>query len=163
MAVVLSACNPANETDQPATAPDVMTPSVATPVTASELPSAVREAETNADAEAPMLHYQCGDLLVSVRTQPDQTQISFSGRNVTLPHVPSGSGAKYDDGKGNMFWNKDEAAMLTLVGKEQGSCTRTERASPWVDAQTRGIAFRAVGSEPGWYVEVGPGAAPALH
>lgn len=38
-----------------------------------------------------------------------------------------------------------------------------EPASPWDAAAARGIAFRAVGNEPGWYVEVDGGATPALH
>lgn len=38
-----------------------------------------------------------------------------------------------------------------------------EPASPWDAAAARGVAFRAVGNEPGWYVEVGRGAAAALH
>lgn len=38
-----------------------------------------------------------------------------------------------------------------------------EPASPWDAAAARGVAFRAVGNEPGWYVEVDGGATPALH
>lgn len=38
-----------------------------------------------------------------------------------------------------------------------------EPASPWDAAAARGVAFRAVGNEPGWYVEVDGGAAPALR
>lgn len=33
----------------------------------------------------------------------------------------------------------------------------------WKEAAARGIAFRAVGQEPGWYVEVGGDDAPGLH
>ena len=33
----------------------------------------------------------------------------------------------------------------------------------WQDAAQRGVAFRALGQEPGWYVEIGGGQAPALH
>lgn len=110
-----------------------------------------------------MLHYQCGDLLTSARIQRDEVRLSFSGRDIALPHVPSASGARYDDGKGNAFLSRGNDAMLTVDGKQYEACTRSERASPWVDAQTRGIGFRAVGSEPGWYVEVGHGETPALH
>ena len=38
-----------------------------------------------------------------------------------------------------------------------------EPASPWDAAAKRGVAFRAVGNEPGWYVEVDGGATPALR
>lgn len=33
----------------------------------------------------------------------------------------------------------------------------------WKEAAARGVAFRAVGQEPGWYVEVGGNGAPGLH
>lgn len=38
-----------------------------------------------------------------------------------------------------------------------------EPASPWDAAAARGIAFRAVGNEPGWYVEVDRGVTPGLR
>ena len=38
-----------------------------------------------------------------------------------------------------------------------------EPASPWDAAAARGVMFRAVGNEPGWYVEVDGGGAPALR
>lgn len=34
---------------------------------------------------------------------------------------------------------------------------------PWDEARARGVAFRAVGNEPGWYVEVDGGDAPAMR
>lgn len=34
---------------------------------------------------------------------------------------------------------------------------------PWDEARARGVAFRAVGNEPGWYVEVDRGDAPAMR
>lgn len=43
------------------------------------------------------------------------------------------------------------------------SAAAGEPASPWDAAAARGVAFRAVGNEPGWYVEVGRGATAALH
>ena len=43
------------------------------------------------------------------------------------------------------------------------SAPATAQASPWEQARTRGIAFRGIGNEPGWLVEVGAGETPALH
>lgn len=37
------------------------------------------------------------------------------------------------------------------------------QASPWEQARARGIAFRGIGNEPGWLVEVGTGELPTLH
>lgn len=34
---------------------------------------------------------------------------------------------------------------------------------PWDEARARGVVFRAVGQEPGWYVEVDGGDAPAMR
>ena len=36
-------------------------------------------------------------------------------------------------------------------------------ASPWQQASARGVAFRGIGTEPGWSVEVDQGDAPALR
>jgi len=45
----------------------------------------------------------------------------------------------------------------------EASAPATAQASPWEQARTRGIAFRGIGNEPGWLVEVGAGETPALH
>lgn len=52
---------------------------------------------------------------------------------------------------------------LLLKRVASSDAAPTARASPWDAAQARGIAFRAVGQEPGWLVEIGRGEAPALH
>jgi uncharacterized membrane protein len=53
--------------------------------------------------------------------------------------------------------------MLTLDGERQPDCSRSAVPSPWEAARARGAAFRAVGNEPGWSIEVGSGDAPALR
>ncbi|MEJ7745898.1 MAG: MliC family protein [Luteimonas sp.] len=157
LAVALSACKPASEADTPAPASSVESRAVAASNSAPGMPPVAPNAETQ------NFHYQCGDLLVSARAHRDEVHLSFSGRDIALPQVPSASGTRYGDGGGNEFWSRGEEAMLTLDDKEHGVCTRSERASPWVEAQSRNIGFRAVGGEPGWYVEVGRGEAPMLH
>ena len=47
---------------------------------------------------------------------------------------------------------------MRMVGGGDGA-----GSSPWDDAKARGIGFRAVGNEPGWFAEVGMGEAPSLH
>lgn len=51
----------------------------------------------------------------------------------------------------------DSAYRIRLV--------RTTEAAPdpWEEARGRGVAFRAVGNEPGWFVEVDRGEAPAMR
>lgn len=39
----------------------------------------------------------------------------------------------------------------------------TDQNDPWAEAAARGVVFRAVGNEPGWYAEVDAGAAPTVR
>ncbi|MDI9240133.1 YbaY family lipoprotein [Lysobacter sp. LF1] len=110
-------------------------------------------------------HWQCGDTRVSATFDPksESATLSVNGRRLTLPLVRSASGARYADEQGNEFWTKGESGTLALVGEEKSQCTPAEGPSPWDAARARNIAFRAVGNEPGWLVEVGHGETPPLH
>jgi uncharacterized lipoprotein YbaY/uncharacterized membrane protein len=110
-------------------------------------------------------HWQCGPLRVDARFDPlaESVTLAFSGRRLQLPLAISGSGARYADQAGNEFWTKGDAGTLTLEGEAQPGCVRTEAPSPWSEAAARGVAYRAVGNEPGWWVEVDRGEAPALR
>lgn len=109
-------------------------------------------------------HWQCGDERISARfdNAAHNVTLHISGQSLTLPHAVSASGARYADAQGNEFWNKGREATLTLAGKPQVDCGQVADGSPWDQAQARGIAFRAIGTEPGWLVEVGRGEAPTL-
>ena len=74
---------------------------------------------------------------------------------MTLPHVVSASGARYSNGAGT-FWNKGREATFELNGRTQ---TCRERREPWQEAADRGVDFRAVGQEPGWFLEIDNGEA----
>ena len=58
---------------------------------------------------------------------------------------------------------KDSDGAVAPAAAPPASAAAGEPASPWDAAAARGVAFRAVGNEPGWYVEVGRGATAALH
>lgn len=45
----------------------------------------------------------------------------------------------------------------------ESSTPAPAQASLWEQARARGIAFRGLGNEPGWLVEVGTGEDPMLH
>ena len=111
-----------------------------------------------------VVHWQCGDLRVASRFEPSPAtvQLWWSGHNATLPQAMAASGARYADA-GIEFWTKGDTARLTLAGNEARECTRSDVASPWYEAAQRGIAFRAVGNEPGWWLEVGSGATPTIR
>ena len=117
-------------------------------------------------APGERINYQCGDLAVGATfdEQGESMRLSFSGQGLELPIAISASGARYADDAGNEFWGKGmEDATLTLAGEERRDCVRSNRASPWDVAADSGVAFRAVGQEPGWLVEVeeGEGDRPA--
>ena len=111
-----------------------------------------------------VVHWQCGDLRVASRFEPSPAtvQLWWSGRNATLPQGMAASGARYAEA-GLEFWTKGDTARLRLAGDDARECTRSDVVSPWYEATRRGIAFRAMGNEPGWWVEVGSGAMPTIR
>ena len=54
-----------------------------------------------------------------------------------------------------------ELRMVRVPGA--GEAAPSANAAPWAEARARGVAFRGVGNEPGWFVEVDQGEAPALR
>lgn len=107
--------------------------------------------------------YQCGDLRLEARFREDSAELLLPDRVLRLDATVSASGALYADDAGNAFWIKGDGAMLTLSGRERSDCRVTGSRSPWVAARERGVVYRAVGQEPGWLAEVGPGDTPALR
>jgi uncharacterized membrane protein len=162
-AVLLAACQPAT----PASPGPVAAPGPAAASPAASTGSDAPVAETPQPQSPPMagvaMHWQCGELLVDADAAGESMRLRFSGRSLALPHVESLTGARYADDAGNEFMRQGDGAILMLAGEEQRDCTRGNRASPWTEAASRGIVYRAVGSEPGWLVEVGSGDDPPLH
>lgn len=107
-------------------------------------------------------HWQCGDLLVDTSIKQDTLRLMLSGRTLYLSPDKSAAGTRYTDPSGNAFTRKDDGAKLVLADGSQHDCSRSKHASPWADAASRRVAFRAVGSEPGWTVEIGESGAPSL-
>lgn len=147
LTVALAACKPAAEPVAPA---------------APAAPPA--PAEPVAENAAPF-NFQCGDERIAARFDnvAGNVTLSIGGQPLVLPQAVAASGARYADDKGNEFWNKGNNATLTLAGKPAVECAQTELASPWDQARERGVGFRAVGQEPGWFVEVGQGETPDMH
>ena len=73
-----------------------------------------------------------------------------------LPHVASGSGAKYSDGS-ITFWSKGVTATFERAGSAPVECRELRARSLVADARERGVLYRGTGNEPGWLVEIGPG------
>ena len=106
---------------------------------------------TPAPASAPIAaRFECDDITVDVVFDGAQATLTMPNRTVTLPQAVSASGARYTDGK-TIFWNKGNEATFELDGRTRECRVRRD---PWQEAQARGIDFRALGQEPGWYLEI---------
>jgi membrane-bound inhibitor of C-type lysozyme len=82
--------------------------------------------------------------------------IDFHDGTRRLDQTPSASGARYADAV-TVFWSKGSAATLERQGAPAVTCEERRAESLREDARVRGVAFRALGNEPGWVLEVGPG------
>lgn len=75
------------------------------------------------------------------------------GRKVVLPQEISASGARYTDGS-IVFWNKGDEVYFVLDGNEYSLRAIDPWTDPWERAKAAGMNFRAVGQEPGWFLEI---------
>lgn len=95
--------------------------------------------------------FDCDTLALTVTFHDDRVIIEVpEQRPLMLPHVVSASGARYSDGT-DTFWNKGRDATFERHGHTE-MCR--ERREPWQEAADRGVDFRAVGQEPGWFLEI---------
>ncbi len=74
-------------------------------------------------------------------------------RTLSLPHVASGSGARYSDGTVS-YWGKGEEALLEAEDGVHDGCRNDRARAIWEQAKLDGVDFRAVGNEPGWTLEI---------
>jgi uncharacterized lipoprotein YbaY/uncharacterized membrane protein len=113
--------------------------------------------------------WTCGEMTFAADfdTANGRVDLQLPEGAMSLPQAQSASGARYVDHRGNEFWTKGNTATLTREGGGKLDCVRADAppqaGSPWDAARQRGVAFRAIGNEPGWMVEVGRGDAPPLH
>jgi membrane-bound inhibitor of C-type lysozyme/uncharacterized membrane protein len=95
--------------------------------------------------------FDCDTLALTATFHEDDVVIEVpEQRALTLPHVVSASGARYSNGT-DTFWNKGREATFERHGRTE---TCRERREPWQEAADRGVDFRAVGQEPGWFLEI---------
>jgi uncharacterized membrane protein len=168
LVLVLAACQPLAHA--PAPTPDAASRASTPPASTSTAPPqapapspATRPPAHASSGNASTRHWQCGEVLLDARRDGETMHLSFSGRTLALPHVESLTGVRFADTVGNAFMQLEDHAKLILAGDDGRDCTISDRVSPWSDATARGIGFRAVGNEPGWFVEVDKGASPSLH
>jgi len=99
------------------------------------------------------LVYECTDGEFISRVGPGEMALWLEDRYVVLSQVRSGSGTKYVEGD-ITYWSKGDEVLLEVAGRRYQNCRLNPARAPWEDARRRGVDFRAVGNEPGWYLEV---------
>jgi uncharacterized membrane protein len=166
LVLALAACQPS--APAPAPTPDAASPAPTSPASTAppQVPAPAPVGNATSLPAAPSgnaQRWQCGEVLLDARRDGETMHLSFSGRTLALPHVESLTGARFADATGNAFMQLEDHATLILAGDDSRDCTNSDRGSPWSDAAARGIGFRAVGNEPGWFVEVDKGGSPSLH
>jgi membrane-bound inhibitor of C-type lysozyme/uncharacterized membrane protein len=101
--------------------------------------------------------YECSDgYRFVVRIEGEKAWLFLPEQTVSLPQVPSASGAKYSDGL-LTFWNKGEEALFEDGKATSRDCRNNPSLAIWEDAKLRGADFRAVGNELGWHLEIKAG------
>ena len=75
--------------------------------------------QVNVETEQKWLSFRCPDgQVVMAQFQPEDqfVNVRFAGRELRLPHVISGSGARYSDGK-TTFWNRGKSVLMQVDDK----------------------------------------------
>jgi membrane-bound inhibitor of C-type lysozyme len=102
--------------------------------------------------------WQCADgqtLVMRNLLREKAIAIDFHDGTRRLDQTVSASGARYADGV-MVFWTKGSVATLERPGAPAVQCEERRAESLREDARARGVAYRALGNEPGWTLEVGP-------
>jgi membrane-bound inhibitor of C-type lysozyme len=146
---------------QPPAEPAVATPesaAVTTPETAAV--PATDPGETLPTGVLRAYVWTCADgqtLVMRNLFREKAVAIDFHDGTRRLDQTVSASGAKYADAVVT-FWTKGSTATLERQGTAPVQCEERRADSLREDARVRGVVYRALGNEPGWVLEIGPGA-----
>lgn len=99
-------------------------------------------------AASQPVRFSCGGEALAVTFGESAATAVFGGETIEMKLAASASGARYEAAgdPSTVFWNKGDNGTLTLKGKELPLCV-----------PAAGV-FTARGNEPGWRVDVAPGA-----
>ncbi len=140
---------PATEATLPATPAAALAPAAGVTTAVDEVPEGVLRAYV----------WECADgqrLVLRNLFRERAIAIDFHDGTRRLDQTVSASGARYADAV-TVFWTKGSAATLERQGAPAVTCEERRAESLREDARARGVAFRSLGNEPGWVLEVGPG------
>ena len=108
----------------------------------------------NVQRGAKTFVYKCDDAFSFVaRIENDIVWLFLPHKTLSLPQVPSGSGAKFSDSV-SLFWAKGDSAILEYNNASHRNCINNRKKAIWEHAKLNGVDFRAIGNEPGWYLEI---------
>jgi putative lipoprotein len=99
------------------------------------------------------LVYECGDFEFIARTGPGEIALYLPDEYRVLGQVRSSAGRRYTDTDITLTTDGEEAG-LDVGDRHYRGCQLNRARAPWEEARRRGVDFRAVGQEPGWYLEM---------
>lgn len=106
------------------------------------------------DINAQTYIYECADNYSFVaRIESSKAWLFLPGKTVELEQAQSASGTKYSNGI-DTFWSKDDEAMIETGNDKHAGCKNNRAKAIWEHAKLNGVDFRALGNEPGWYMEI---------
>lgn len=113
------------------------------------------ETTGSGDAAASTFFFECEDQYVFVaRAEDAHVWLFLDDVTVNLPRRLSASGEKYQSAE-YLFWNKGSQARLETADGKHRQCKNNPARAIWETAKLNGVDFRAVGNEPGWFLELG--------
>ena len=84
------------------------------------LPLILSCSQADVDSQQKWLSFRCPDgqtVMAQFQLPEDEfVNVRFAGRELRLPHVISGSGARYSDGK-TTFWNRGRSVLMEVDDK----------------------------------------------
>jgi membrane-bound inhibitor of C-type lysozyme len=123
--------------------------------TAPELPATAQPQERATPADtAAALSFICDDMFrFTILPRDDSGTLFLPDTVVELERTASAIGSRYARA-GFEVWHDASEATVTTPDATFTRCAAQTGADPWAAARLRGASFRAVGQEPGWYVEI---------
>ncbi len=106
------------------------------------LPILLSCSQANVGKEQSWLSFRCPDgrtVMARFEPQDEFVSVQFVGRELRLPHVISGSGARYSDGK-TTFWNKGRSVLVEVDDRvivQDCNCNDSHRVNAFHRAKWR--------------------------
>ena len=122
----------------------------------SEIQSKAGDAAADAVAEqSPAFVYVCADGTRFVsKLEGSRLWLFLPDRTLALKLQQSSAGPIYSNAGVTLASTGEKRARLTVNGRLKRDCLLDRRQSVWESAKLNGVDFRAVGNEPGWYLEI---------